>query len=108
MKKIKKGDEVIVLAGRDKGKIGEILRLLPDGARALVNDVNIVKRHTKPNPMKGIQGGIIEREAPIQLSNVALYNPTTQKADRVGIKTLEDGRKVRYYKSNGEVVDVDV
>ena len=103
--KIKKGDEVIVIAGRDKGKIGEVLRVLPDG-RALVNDVNIVKRHTKPNPQKGITGGIIEKEAPIQVSNIALYNPQTKKADRVGFKTLEDGRKVRYFKSNSEVVDV--
>lgn len=105
MQKIKKGDEVIVLAGRDKGKIGEVLQILPDG-RALVNDVNTVKRHTKPNPNKGQQGGIIEKESSIHLSNVALYNPTTKKADRVGIKTLEDGRKVRFFKSNGEVVDL--
>lgn len=106
MHKIRKGDEVIVLAGRDRGKVGEVLQVMPDG-RALVNDVNIVKRHTKPNPMKGIQGGIIEREAPIQLSNVALYNPTTKRADRVGFKVLEDGRKVRVFKSNQEVVDVE-
>lgn len=106
MNKIRKGDEVIVLTGRDRGKVGEILQIMPDG-RALVNDVNIVKRHTKPNPMKGIQGGIIEREAPIDLSNVALYNPTTKKADRVGFKVLEDGRKVRVFKSNQEVVDVE-
>lgn len=105
MQKIKKGDEVIVLAGRDKGKIGEVLQVLPNG-RALVNDVNTVKRHTKPNPNKGQQGGIIERESSIHLSNVALYNPQTKKADRVGIKTLEDGRKVRLFKSNGEVVDL--
>lgn len=105
MNKIRKGDEVIVIAGRDKGKIGEVLRILPDG-RALVNDVNIVKRHTKPNPQKGITGGIIEREAPIQASNVALYNSATKKADRVGFKVLADGRKVRYFKSNDEVVDM--
>lgn len=105
MQKIKKGDEVIVLAGRDKGKIGEVLQVLPNG-RALVNDVNTVKRHTKPNPNKGQQGGIIERESSIHLSNIALYNPQTKKADRVGIKTLEDGRKVRLFKSNGEVVDL--
>lgn len=105
MQKIKKGDEVIVLTGRDKGKIGEVLQILP-GGRALVNDVNTVKRHTKPNPNKGQQGGIIEKESSIHLSNVALYNPTTKKADRVGIKTLEDGRKVRFFKSNGEVVDL--
>jgi large subunit ribosomal protein L24 len=105
MQKIKKGDEVIVLAGRDKGKIGEVLQLLGND-RALVNDVNTVKRHTKPNPNKGQQGGIIEKESSIHLSNLALYNPETKKADRVGVKTLEDGRKVRYYKSNGEVVDL--
>jgi len=106
MNKIRKGDEVIVLTGRDRGKVGEVLQVMPDG-RALVNDVNIVKRHTKPNPMKGIQGGIIEREAPIHLSNLALYNPTTKQADRVGFKVLEDGRKVRVFKSNQEVVDVE-
>ena len=105
MQKIKKGDEVIVLTGRDKGKIGEVLQVLSDG-RALVNDVNTVKRHTKPNPNKGQQGGIIEKESPIHLSNLGLYNPETQKADRVGVKVLEDGRKVRYFKSNGEVVDL--
>jgi len=106
MQKIRKGDEVIVLTGRDRGKIGEVLQIMTDG-RALVNDVNLVKRHTKPNPMKGVQGGILEKEAPIDLSNVALYNPTTKKADRVGFRTLEDGRKVRVYKSNQEVVDLD-
>ncbi len=79
MQKIRKGDEVIVLTGRDRGKVGEVLQVMQDG-RALVNDVNLVKRHTKPNPMKGIQGGIIEKEAPIDLSNVALYNPTNKKA----------------------------
>ncbi len=105
MRKIKKGDEVIVIAGKDKGKIGEVLKVLADG-RAVVNDVNIVKRHTKPNPQKGITGGIMEKEAPIQISNIALYNPQTKKADRVGFKTLEDGRKVRVFKSNQEVVDV--
>ena len=105
MKKIRKGDQVIVLAGRDRGKIGEVLQVLPDG-RALVNDVNVVKRHTKPNPVKGIQGGILDKEAPIHLSNLALYNPVTKKADRVGFRTLEDGRKVRYFKSNQEVVDI--
>ncbi|HSH41060.1 MAG TPA: 50S ribosomal protein L24 [Arenicellales bacterium] len=106
MRKIRKGDEVVVLTGRDRGKVGEVLQVLADG-RALVNDVNLVKRHTKPNPMKGIQGGIIEKEAPIHLSNLALYNPTTKKADRVGFKFLEDGRKVRIFKSNQEVVDIE-
>lgn len=105
MKKIRKGDQVIVLAGRDRGKVGEVLQVLADG-RALVNDVNVVKRHTKPNPVKGIQGGILDKEAPVHLSNLALYNPVTKKADRVGFRTLEDGRKVRYFKSNQEVVDI--
>ena len=105
MRKIKKGDEVIVLAGRDKGKIGDVLQILPND-RALVNDVNTVKRHTKPNPNKGQQGGIVEKESTIHLSNLALYNPESKKADRVGFKKLEDGRKVRYFKSNGEVVDL--
>lgn len=105
MKKIRKGDQVIVLTGRDRGKIGEVLQVLADG-RALVNDVNVVKRHTKPNPVKGIQGGILDKEAPIHLSNLAVYNPVTKKADRVGFRTLEDGRKVRYFKSDQEVVDI--
>ncbi len=105
MQKIKKGDEVIVLAGRDKGKVGEVLQVLSND-RALVNDVNTVKRHTKPNPNKGQQGGIIEKESAIHISNIALYNPETKKADRIGFKKLEDGRKVRYFKSNGEVVDL--
>ena len=105
MQKIKKGDEVIVLAGRDKGKIGEVLQILPNG-RALVNDVNVVKRHTKPNPNKGQQGGIIEKESSIHISNIALYNPETKKADRVATKKLEDGRKIRVFKSNGEAVDL--
>jgi len=105
MQKIKKGDEVIVLAGRDKGKIGEVLQILA-GDRAMVNDVNLIKRHTKANPNLNQQGGIIEKEATIHISNIALYNPETKKADRVGVKRLEDGRKVRFYKSNGEVVDL--
>ena len=105
MQKIKKGDEVIVLAGRDKGKIGEVLQVLSND-RALVNDVNTVKRHTKPNPNKGQQGGIIEKEMPLHISNVAMFNPISNKADRIGFKTLDDGRKVRFFKSDGEVVDI--
>ncbi len=105
MKHLKKGDDVIVLAGRDRGKRGTILNIV-DGNRALVNDVNVVKRHTRGNPQKQQTGGIISKEAPIQLSNLALFNPTTGKGDRVGVRTLEDGKKVRYFKSNGEVVDV--
>ncbi|MGR9090589.1 MAG: 50S ribosomal protein L24 [Gammaproteobacteria bacterium] len=105
MKKIKKGDEVYILAGRDKGKRGNVLRVL-ENDRVIVEGVHIVKRHTKPNPQAGAPGGIIEKEAPIHASNVALYNPVTHKPDRVGIKTLEDDRKVRFFKSNNEVVDI--
>ena len=105
MQRLRKGDDVVVLAGRDRGKQGTILKILR-GGHALVDNVNVVKRHTKPNPNKGITGGIVEKEAPIHLSNLALYNPITKKADRVGFKQLEDGRKVRYFKSNNEVVDV--
>jgi len=105
MNRIKKGDDVIVIAGRDKGKRGSVLRIMPDG-RLVVSDVNMVKRHTKPNPNRGVPGGIIEKEMPIDASNIMLYNPQTSKGDRVGFRTLEDGRKVRYYKSTNEVVDV--
>ena len=105
MNKIRKGDDVIVIAGRDGGKRGTVLSISSDGKRALVNDVHIVKRHTRPNPNKNQTGGIIAKEAPIQLSNLALYNAATGKADRVGIRFLEDGTKVRFYKSNGEVLD---
>ncbi len=105
MRRIKKGDDVIVIAGRDKGKRGNVLKVMDNG-RALVDNVNIVKRHTKGNPNTGETGGILEKEAAIQLSNIALYNPVTKKGERVGFKTLEDGRKVRYFKSNDEVVDL--
>ncbi len=105
MAKIKKGDEVIVVAGKDKGRRGEVLRTIDDG-RVVVANVNIVKKHQKPNPNMGIAGGIIEREMPLDASNVMLYNPITKKGDRVGFKTLDDGRKVRVFKSNQEVVDV--
>lgn len=104
MKKIKKGDQVIVITGRDKGKTGDVLQVFENG-RALVNDVNVVKKHTKPNPMAGVTGGILEKEAPIQLSNIAIYNPATKKADKVGIKILEDGKKVRIFKSSQEQID---
>lgn len=110
MQRIKKGDEVIVLAGRDKGKRGNVLRVIAgqdaDRGRALVDNINIVKRHTRGNPNNNESGGIIEKEAPIHLSNLALYNATSGKGERVGFKTLEDGRKVRYFRSNGEVVDL--
>ena len=105
MQKIRKGDEVIVIAGRSKGQRGNVLKRLEDG-RLLVENVNMVKKHQKGNPRSGAAGGIIDQEAPIQASNVMLYNPHTGKGDRVGFKTLEDDRKVRYFKSNGEVVDI--
>lgn len=105
MRKIRKGDDVIVITGKDKGKRGSVLKVTDDG-RLFVENVNIVKRHTKANPQKGVSGGIIEKEAPIQISNVMLYNPQTKKGDRVGIRSLADGRKVRFYKSTQEVVDV--
>jgi large subunit ribosomal protein L24 len=104
MNKIRKGDDVVVTTGKDKGKRGVVLNCLDTGL-LLVEGINRVKKHTKPNPMKGDQGGIIEKEMPINISNVALFNPATQKADRVGFKQLEDGRKVRVFRSNGEVVD---
>ena len=104
MRKIRRDDEVVVLAGRDKGKRGKVKRVLDDN-RLLVAGVNMVKRHTRPNPQMGVAGGIVEKEAPIQLSNVGIYNPATDKADRVGFKFLEDGKKVRFFKSNGEVID---
>ena len=104
MNKIRKGDQVIVRAGRDKGKRGNVIRVLPDN-RLLVEGVNVVKRHTRPNPQRNVTGGIIDKEAPIHISNVALYNATTEKGERVGVRTLEDGRKVRYFKKSGEVAD---
>jgi len=104
MNKIRKGDDVIVTTGKDKGKRGTVLRVL-DTDQLVVEGANVVKKHARPNPMKGINGGILEKEMPIHVSNVALFNSATQKADRVGFKVLEDGRKVRVFKSNGEVVD---
>jgi large subunit ribosomal protein L24 len=105
MNKIRKGDEVIVIAGRDKGKRGKVvLRASED--RVVVEGINLVKKHTKPNPMKGINGGIVEKSMSIHQSNLAVYNATTGKADRVGVKVLEDGKKVRVYKSSGEEIKV--
>jgi large subunit ribosomal protein L24 len=104
MERIRKGDEVVVIAGRDKGKRGTVLRRVDD-ERVVVEGVNRVKKHARPNPMKGQQGGIVDKDMPIHISNVALFNPQTKKADRVGVKTLEDGRNVRVFKSNGEQVD---
>ena len=103
--KIKKGDKVVVITGRDKGKRGEVSRVV-DADHVVVNGVNTAKRHTRPNPLKNQPGGIVTRELPIHVSNVAIWNPVTQKPDRVGFRTLEDGRKVRFYKSNGEIVGV--
>ena len=105
MQKIKKGDDVIVITGKDKGKRGNVVRVLSEKDRVIVENVNIAKKHQKPNPAVGAPGGIIEKEMPLAISNVAIFNPVTGKADRVGIKVLEDGRKVRFFKSNGEVID---
>ena len=104
MNKIRRDDEVIVIAGRDKGKRGKVSRALQND-RLIVSGINMAKRHTKPNPMKGAAGGIVEKEASIHISNVAIYNSATNKADRVGVKVLEDGSKVRIYKSNQETID---
>ncbi|MBI4193526.1 MAG: 50S ribosomal protein L24 [Betaproteobacteria bacterium] len=104
MRKIRKGDDVIVLAGRDRGKRGTVLRIV-DAEHVVVEGANKVKKHQRPNPMKGVTGGIIDREMPLHVSKIGLFNPGTKKGDRVGIRVLEDGRRVRYFKSNGEVVD---
>lgn len=104
MNKIRKGDEVILNTGKDNGKRGTVLSILDTG-HVVVEGANMVKKHAKPNPTKGVAGGIINKEMPIDISNVALFNPATQKGDRVGFKTLDDGRKVRVFKSSGEVVD---
>jgi large subunit ribosomal protein L24 len=103
MNKIRKGDEVVVITGRDKGRRGTVIKVLEE--KVLVENINMVKRHTRPNPQKGAQGGIVEKEAPLHLSNVQLWNPAAKKGDRVGVRTLADGRRVRYFKSNDEVVD---
>ncbi|MBI4005778.1 MAG: 50S ribosomal protein L24 [Gammaproteobacteria bacterium] len=106
MRRLKKGDDVFVLHGKDRGKRGVVLNVLYEDEKVIVENINMAKRHTKGNPMQGIPGGIIEKEMPIHISNVAIWNPVTQKPDRIGFKTLKDGRKVRYFKSNNEVVDV--
>ncbi|MBL8226682.1 MAG: 50S ribosomal protein L24 [Chromatiales bacterium] len=105
MKRIRKGDQVIVITGKYKGRRGTVTRVLADG-HVVVENINVVKRHTRPNPAKGVQGGIVEKEMPIDPSNVMLFNPATEKGDRVGFRTLDDGRKVRFFKSNNEVIDV--
>jgi large subunit ribosomal protein L24 len=104
MEKIRKGDEVVVITGKDKGKRGTVVRRV-DAEHLVVEGVNRAKKHVKPNPMKGVAGGIVDKDMPIHISNVALFNPATKKADRVGIKSLEDGRKVRVFRSNGELVN---
>ena len=104
MQRIKKGDEVTVVSGRDKGKRGTVLRRV-DPQYVVVEGVNRVKKHMRPNPMKGVTGGIVDRDMPIHVSNIALFNPATKKADRAGVKSLEGGRKVRVFKANGEQVD---
>ncbi|HET7097590.1 MAG TPA: 50S ribosomal protein L24 [Casimicrobiaceae bacterium] len=102
MSRIRKGDNVVVIAGRDKGKRGDVTRVLAE--HVVVAGINQVKKHQRPNPMKGQQGGIVTKEMPIHVSNVAIWNPITQKGDRIGTRTLEDGRKVRFYRSNGELI----
>ncbi len=104
MRKIRKGDDVIVITGKDKGKRGTVLRVV-DVEHVLVEGANRVKKHQRPNPMKGTTGGIVDKEMPLHVSNVAIFNPATKQADRIGVKLLDDGRRVRCYKSNGEVVD---
>jgi len=105
MAKIKRDDEVIVLTGKDKGKRGSVRTVLDDD-RVIVSGVNMIKKHTKPNPQMGVTGGIVEKEAPIQVSNIAIFNPATSKADRVGYQVMDGGKKVRVYKSSGEQIDV--
>ena len=105
MNKIRKGDEVVVIAGKDKGRRGAVLKVLEDD-RVLVENVNMAKKHQRPNPNANVAGGIVDKEMPVRVSNVMLFNPVTKKGDRVGLRTLEDGRKVRFFKSNNEVVDV--
>lgn len=106
MNKIKKGDEVVVLAGKDKGKRGVVLKVIDERDRIVVENVNMVKRHTKGNPMQGTAGGIVEKEMSLHISNVAVWNPVSNKGDRIGFKSLEDGKKVRVFRSTNEVVDV--
>ena len=103
MEKIRKGDQVVVIAGKDKGKRGAVVRRV-DAEHVVVEGINRAKKHVKPNPVKGVVGGVVDKDMPLHISNVSLFNPTTQKADRVGFKVLEDGTKVRVFKSNGEQV----
>jgi large subunit ribosomal protein L24 len=103
MNRIKKGDQVVDIAGKDKGKRGDVVRV--DGDRVIVSNVNIIKRHTKPNPQAGVAGGVVEREASMHISNIALFNPASGKGERIGFKVLEDGRKLRVFRSSGEALD---
>ena len=105
MQRIRKGDQVVVLSGRDKGRRGAVVQVLADG-RVLVESVNMVKKHQRPNPQVGKQGGIIDKEMPLAIAKVAIWNPSTKKGDRVGVRTLKDGKRVRFFKSNGEQLDV--
>jgi large subunit ribosomal protein L24 len=104
MRKIRKGDNVVVITGRDKGKRGDVTRVVDD-QHLIVSGINQVKKHQRPNPMKGEQGGIVNKDMPIHVSNVAVWNPVTRKADRIGFRTMQDGRKLRFFKSNGELVN---
>jgi large subunit ribosomal protein L24 len=104
MRKFRKGDQVVVLSGRDKGRQGAVIRVLDD-EQVIVEGINVVKRHTRPNPQAGKQGGIVSKEMPMHVAKIAIWNPTTKKADRVGFKTLADGKKVRRFSSNGEMLD---
>lgn len=105
MRKIRKGDQVIVIAGKDKGRRGHVVRVLPGKDKVVVENVNMVKKHQKPNPQAGTSGGIVEKEMPLHVSNVAIYNPATGKADRVGVRVQENGQRVRSFKSNNELID---
>ena len=105
IKRLKKGDTVKVISGKEKGKTGKIQSVIVDKERVVIEKINLIKKHQKPNPQLGVAGGIVEKEAPIQASNVAIYNPATKASDRVGFKLLEDGSKIRVFKSSGEAVD---
>jgi large subunit ribosomal protein L24 len=106
MRKIRKGDEVVIIAGKDKGQRGVVVKVMPKEDKVIVENRNLVKKALRPNPAQGVTGGIIDKEMPLHISNVMLYNPATKKPDRVGFRILEDGRKVRFFKSNNEVVDI--
>lgn len=106
MRKIRKGDEVVIITGKDKGQRGIVTKVMPKEDKLIVENRNLVKKAVRPNPAQGVTGGIIEKEMPLHVSNVMLYNPATKKPDRIGFRILEDGRKVRFFKSNNEVVDI--